>query len=114
VKYNGFLLQNFHVNFSQQALLYYDNQSTSQIIANQVFHEQTNHIGINCLIVQEKINKGLIKLLPIASTLQATNIYIKPLTPGAFKNMFTNMGMLNIYFELDGSFQNFAFCYFHE
>ena len=59
-----YLLQDFRVSFIQPATLYCDNQSAIQIANNPVFHERTKHIEIDCHIVRNKINSGLIKLLP--------------------------------------------------
>lgn len=64
----NYLLEDFHIPFIRPTLLYYDNHSALQIVANQVFHEQTNHIEIDCLIVHEKITSGLLKLLPVSSS----------------------------------------------
>jgi len=61
----------------QSALLYYDNQSTIQIVSNQVFHERIKRIEIDCHVVREKVNQALLKLLPITSSLQAADIFAK-------------------------------------
>ncbi|XP_068497934.1 uncharacterized protein [Phaseolus vulgaris] len=53
------LLQDLHIHSIQLAILYCDNQSTIQIASNQVFHECTKHIDIDCHLVQEKLNVGL-------------------------------------------------------
>jgi len=59
-----YLLQDLHLPLSQPATLYYDNQSALQIPSNQVFHECTKHIKIDCHLVCEKLNSGILKLLP--------------------------------------------------
>jgi len=53
-------------------------------------------------LFERKVNEGLLKLLPIASSLQVVDIYTKPLAAAAFKNMCTKLGMSNIYFQLEG------------
>ena len=72
-----YLLQDLHVPFVQPAILYCDNQSTIQIVSNQVFHERTKHIDIDCHIVREKVNIGLLKLLLISSSMQLADILLK-------------------------------------
>jgi len=67
-----YLLQDLLVSFVQPAILYCDNQSIIQIASNQVFHERTKHIDIDCHIVHEKVNIALLKLLPVSSSMHAT------------------------------------------
>ncbi|XP_020221109.1 uncharacterized protein LOC109803848 [Cajanus cajan] len=101
-----FLLQDFRVCFTRPALLYCDNQSALQIATNQVFHERTKHIEIDCHIVCEKVNSGLIKLLPVPSSLQLADIFTKALSPTLFQSFHTKLGMLNIHSQLEGGLNN--------
>ncbi len=63
-----YLLHDLHVPFTQPALIYCDNQSALSITANPTFHERTKHIELDCHIVREKSQQGLVKLLPISSS----------------------------------------------
>jgi len=65
-----YLLQDLKVPFEQPFLLCCDNDSTRYIAANPVFHDRMKHIEIDCHIVREKLNKGLIHLLPVSTTEQ--------------------------------------------
>jgi len=74
----------FGIVYTRPTFLFCDNRSTLHIAANPIFHERIKHIEIDCHIVREKLHLGFIKLLPIASTQQLTDIYTKVLPPGAF------------------------------
>ena len=104
-----YLLQDLGVSYTQPTTMYCDNQSTIQIASNQVFHEHTKHIEIDCHIVQEKINVGPLKLLPISSSIQTADIFTKSLPPSTFQLLHSKLGMKNIYSQLEGVI-NFFFC----
>ena len=97
-----FLLQDFRATFTQPATLYCDYQSAIQIATNPVFHERTKHIEIDCHIVRQKLNSGLIKLLPVSSSLQLADIFTKALTPTIFQHFCNKLGMMNIHSQLEG------------
>jgi len=101
IQWLSYLLHDFHILFIQPATLYCDNQSAIQIASNQVFHERTKHIEIDCHLVREKLHAGLIKLLPIPSSMQTADIFTKPLPPSIFNVLQSKLGMTNLYSQLE-------------
>jgi len=97
-----YLLEDLCVPFIHPALLYCDNQSALQIASNQVFHERTKYIEIDCHIVRDKVKDGFLKLLPIDSSLQLANIYTKVMTPVIFHGFCSKLRLLNIHSQLEG------------
>ena len=76
-----------------------------QIGSNQVFHEHTKHIEI----VREKLNSGLLKLLPITYVMQVADIFTKPLASVQFFTLKSKLGLTNIYSLARGVVNIFSF-----
>jgi hypothetical protein len=92
-----YLLQDLQVTLVKPPVLYCDNQSALHIAANPVFHERTKHLEIDCHLVREKLQAGIMKLLPVTSTNQLADFFTKPLLPQPFHTLLFKLGMLNIY-----------------
>ena len=59
------LLKDLNTPHSHPAVLYCDNQAALHIAANNAYHECTKYIEIDCHIIQEKIQAGLLKTLHV-------------------------------------------------
>lgn len=97
VQWLDYLLRDLQVRHSTHVSIYCDNQSTLHIAHNPSYHERTKHIELDCHIVREKLQQGLIHLLPVSSSLQLADILTKPLTSAPFHNIFSKLGMHNIH-----------------
>jgi len=90
-------LKDLQVQCSKTLVIYCDNLSAIYIAANPVFHERTKHLEIDCHIVREKVQAGILKLLPVSSKEQVANFFTKSLLPQPFNSLLSKLGMVNIY-----------------
>ncbi|XP_042983400.1 uncharacterized mitochondrial protein AtMg00810-like [Carya illinoinensis] len=96
-----YLLADFNIVHSQAVLLYTDSKPASDIASNPVHHERTKHIQLDCHLVREKLQEGLIKIIHIPSKHQLADILTKPLGSLNFHHLLCKMGMINIHSHLE-------------
>ena len=60
------LLTNLGVSISSATPLYCDNQSAIHIAHNDVFHERTKHIEIDCHFIRYHLVHGALKLFSVS------------------------------------------------
>jgi hypothetical protein len=104
VQWLSYLLHDLHASYLTLALLFCDNNSARYIAQNNVFHERTKHIEIDCHVVREKLMAGIIKLLPIESEHQIADILTKPLEPLPFHHHLPKLGIVDIYSPACGGY----------
>ena len=75
------LLQDLGVDCSTATKLHCDNRSAIQIAHNDVFHERTKHIEIDCHFIRYHLLQGTLTLQSISSHDQLADIFTKPLPP---------------------------------
>jgi hypothetical protein len=90
------LLQDLQVP-PQTTLLYYDSKAALHIAANPVYHERTKHIDIDCHMVREKIQLGILRTFHVSSKHQLADIFTKALGFSHFYPLLSKMSLHNIY-----------------
>ena len=89
------LPKNLGVSTSSATSLYYDNQSVIHIAHNDVFHERTKYIEIDCHFIRYHLVHGALKLFSIASKDQLANIFTKSHLKGHLRDLVNNLKLVS-------------------
>ncbi|KAL8112007.1 hypothetical protein AgCh_019640 [Apium graveolens] len=91
------LLAELKISIARPAELFCDNQSAIYIATNHVFHERTKHIEMDCHLVREKIQKGVIIPHHLPSQHQPGDLFTKALPSYQLKYLLSKLGVCNLF-----------------
>ena len=89
------LLKVLGVSTSSATPLYCDNQSVIHITQNDVFHEWTKHIEIDCHFIHYHLVHGDLKLISVSSKDQLANIFTKSHPKGCLRTLVENLKLVS-------------------
>ncbi|GAU31769.1 hypothetical protein TSUD_22150 [Trifolium subterraneum] len=92
-----YLMNDLKVQCSKLPVIYCDSQSDLHIASNPVFHERTKHLEIDCHLVREKVQQGILILLPIPTEEQLADCLTKSLAAPKFNELISKLGLIDIY-----------------
>jgi hypothetical protein len=90
-----YLMKDLKIQSSKPPVIYCDSQSAMHITSNPVFHERTKHL--DCHLVREKLQQGILRLLPISTEDQLVDCLTKPLGEAKFNGFIGKLGLIDIY-----------------
>jgi len=89
------LLADMGVVHTSATTLYCDNRSAIQIAHNDVFHDRTKHIEIDCHFIRHHVASGTIHLQSVSSAAQTADIFTKTHLPHRFHDLLSKLNLVS-------------------
>ena len=89
------LLKDLGVSTSSTTHFYCENQNAIHIAHNDVFHERTKHIKIDCHFICYHLVHGALKLILISSKDKLANIFTKSHLKGRLRTSVDNLKLVS-------------------
>ena len=89
------LLKDLGVSTSSATPLYCDNQNAIYIAHNDVFHERTKHIEIDCRFIRYHLVHSTLKLISVSSKDQLVDIFTKSHPKGRLRTLVDNLKLVS-------------------
>lgn len=93
----SYLLEDFHVAVPLPIPLHCDNSAAIHITKNQVFHERTKHIDMDCHHIRDCYKAGFLTPLHISTNLQLADLFTKGLPGPRFRFLLGKMGLVDLH-----------------
>ena len=80
---------------SSATSFYYDNQSVIHNTHNDIFHERTKHIKIDCHFIRYHLVHGALKLISVSFEDQLEDIFTKSHPKGRLRALVDNLKLVS-------------------
>ncbi|GLU08142.1 hypothetical protein SLE2022_250670 [Rubroshorea leprosula] len=89
------LLEDMGIPQPSSTDLYCDNQSAMQIAHNDVFHERTKYIEVDCHFIRHHVAQGTVHLVFIGSADQPADLFTKAHFLGRFRTLLSKLKLIS-------------------